>query len=87
MSLFDAGSGSESNESEYGFAGIFGGGVKVPLGSGRMGLRLQARVLLNNMLNGSGSPWCSPGECYAGSVGTIGPIQFDFGGGLTFGGG
>ena len=87
VSMFDPGSGSESNDSEYGFSGIFGGGIKVPLGSGRMGLKLQLRVLLNNMLNGDGSLWCGPGGCWAGSVGPIGPIQFDFGGGLFFGGG
>ncbi len=87
MSMFDPGSSGQGNESEYGFAGMFGGGVKIPIGSGGMGLRLQARILLNNMLNGGGSLWCGPGGCYAGSVGPIGPIQFDFGGGLTFGGG
>ena len=87
MSWFDPGSGSQANESEYGFAGIFGGGVKIPLGSGRMGLRLQARVLLNNLLIGGGSLWCGTGGCYAGVGGPIGPVQFDFGGGLTFGGG
>jgi hypothetical protein len=86
MSMFDPSSGSGSSASEYGVAGIFGGGVKIPFPSGRMGLRLQARVLLNNLLIGGGSLWCSPSGCYGGVGGPIGPVQFDFGGGLTFGG-
>ena len=86
MSLFDPGSGDPDHDSEYGFAGIFGGGVKIPLASGRMGLRLQARVLINALFNGSGSLWCGPGGCYAGAGGSFGPVQFDFGGGLTIGG-
>jgi hypothetical protein len=86
MSMFDPASGSANNASEYGMAGIFGGGVKVPFRSGRMALRLQGRVLLNNLLIGGGSLWCSPSGCYGGVGGPIGPVQFDFGGGLTFGG-
>ena len=86
MSWFDPGSDSGNAGSEYGFAGIFGGGVKVPLQSGRMGLRLQARVLLNSIYGGS-SFWCGTGGgCYVGTGGYLGPVQFDFGGGLTFGG-
>jgi len=86
MSLFDPGSGGEENDAEYGIAGIFGGGVKIPFPGGRMGLRLQARVLLNNLFIGDGGYWCGTGGCYANTGGPIGPIQFDFGGGLTFGG-
>ncbi len=86
MSWFDPGKGGEENDSEYGFAGIFGVGAKVPLRSGGMGLRFQARVLLNNVSGGS-SLWCGTGGgCYVGVGGPIGPVQFDFGGGLTFGG-
>ena len=86
MSMFDPGSNSDNASSEYGFSGIFGGGVKVPLQSGRMGLRLQARVLLNSLQGGS-SFWCGTGGgCYVGTGGYLGPVQFDVGGGLTFGG-
>ena len=87
LSWFNPGADARQADSEYGFAGIFGAGVKIPFRSGRSALRLQARVLLNN-LYGSSSLWCgSGGGCYVGIGGPIGPVQFDFGGGITFGGG
>lgn len=86
MSMFDPDDDDGSTESEYGFAGVFGAGAKIPLQSGRMGLRLQARVLLNSVYGGS-SLWCGTGQgCYVGAGGYLGPVQFDFGGGITFGG-
>jgi hypothetical protein len=86
LSWFDPTGGSENAGSEYGFSGIFGLGVKVPFQSGKMGLRLQTRVLLTSVYGGS-SLWCGTGSgCYIGTGGYLGPVQFDFGGGLTFGG-
>ena len=77
---------TSSYSSEWGFSGVFGAGAKLPLQSGGMALRLQARVLLNSIYGG-GSLWCGTGSgCYVGVGGPIGPVQFDFGGGLTFGG-
>ena len=86
MSWFDPGDNSQNAGSEYGFAGILGVGVKIPLQSGRMGLRLQTRLLLNSLYGGS-SLWCGTGSgCYVGAGGYLAPVQFDFGGGITFGG-
>jgi hypothetical protein len=87
MSWFDPADGSQNAESEYGFAGILGVGAKIPISAGGAGLRLQARVLAN-MINGRSDLWCGGGGrgCYVGIGGPIGPVQFDFGGGLTFGG-
>ena len=86
MSWFDPGSNSRNAESEWAFSGIFGAGVKIPLQSGGMALRLQARVLLNSIYGGA-SFWCGTGSgCYVGTGGYLGPVQFDFGGGLTLGG-
>jgi len=86
VSWFDPSGGSQSAGSEWGFSGIFGGGVKVPLQSGKAALRLQARVLLTSLYGGS-SFWCGTGSgCYVGVGGPIGPVQFDCGGGLTLGG-
>jgi len=86
VSWFDPSGGSQGATSEWGLSGIFGAGAKIPLESGRMALRLQARVLLTS-LYGGGSFWCGSGSgCYIGAGGPIGPVQFDFGGGLTFGG-
>jgi len=86
MSWFDPTSGSQNAESEYGFAGILGVGAKIPFPAGGSGLRLQARVLAN-IINGRSDLWCGGGRgCYVGIGGPIGPVQFDFGGGLTFGG-
>jgi hypothetical protein len=86
MSWFDPTGGSENAESEYGFAGILGVGAKIPFPGGGAGLRLQARVLAN-IISGTSELWCGSGRgCYVGIGGPIGPVQFDFGGGLTFGG-
>ena len=86
MSWFDPTGSPQNNGSEYGLSGIFGGGVKVPFPSQSMALRLQARILLNSVYGGS-SLWCGTGSgCYIGTGGYLGPVQFDFGGGLTFGG-
>jgi hypothetical protein len=86
MSWFDPGAGSQSAGSEYALSGVFGAGAKIPLGDGGMGLRLQARVLLNSIYGGA-SVWCgSASGCWIGTGGYLGPVQFDFGGGVTFGG-
>ncbi len=86
MSWFDPTDGSQNAESEYGFAGTLGIGTKIPFPSGGTALRLQARVLAN-IINGRSDLWCGGGRgCYVGIGGPIGPVQFDFGGGLTFGG-
>jgi len=86
MSLFDPGSNSGNAGSEWGFSGIIGGGVKIPFPSGGMALRLQTRLLLTS-LTGGGSLWCGTGSgCYIGLSGFLAPVQFDFGGALTFGG-
>ncbi len=86
LSWFDPGSNSVNADSEWGFSGIIGVGVKIPFPSGRMALRLQSRLLMTSLFGG-GSLWCGTGTgCYVGVSGFIAPVQFDFGGALTFGG-
>jgi hypothetical protein len=86
MSWFDPTDGSQNADSEFGFAGILGVGTKIPFPAGGTGLRLQARVLAN-MIGAGGDLWCGGGRgCYVGIGGPVGPFQFDFSGGLTFGG-
>ena len=76
--LFDAKDASLGNE--WWFSVALGGGGKINL-SKKVGLRLQARVLMPLTFSGGGM-WCGTGGCSVG-VGSWAPlIQFDFTAGI-----
>jgi hypothetical protein len=72
--LFDAKDPSLSDE--WRFSVAFGGGGKFYL-SDKIGLRLQARMLLPMTFSGGGA-WCGTGGCSAGLGAWAVLVQFDF---------
>jgi len=72
--LFDAKDPSLSDE--WRFSVAFGGGGKFYL-SDKIGLRLQARMLLPMTFSGGGA-WCGTGGCSAGFGAWAVLVQFDF---------
>ena len=61
--------------SEWMFASIFGGGVRIPLGSDdRVQIRLDGKVKLTIPYGGVGM-WCGSGGCSGSFGGTVGPVQ------------
>jgi hypothetical protein len=65
----------EDRSSTTMFSGMFGGGVRVPLGQGdKVDFRLEGRMHLNIPWGGA-SFWCGSGGCYGGVGGYVGPVQ------------
>lgn len=68
--------------SEWMFATMLAGGVRLPLGSDdRVQIRLDARMLLNIPYGGVGM-WCGSGGCSGSFGGTVGAVQGSIGAGL-----
>ena len=76
--LFDAKDASLSDV--WRFSVAFGGGGKIYL-SEKIGLRLQARLLMPLTFSGGGL-WCGPGGCSVGVGSWASIVQFDFTGGI-----
>jgi hypothetical protein len=77
-SLFDAKDASLSDV--WRFSVAFGGGGKIYLGE-KIGLRLQARLLMPLTFSGGGL-WCGPGGCSVGVGSWASLVQIDFTGGI-----
>jgi len=78
------GASAADRGSDTSFAGMFGGGARVPLGqSGKVSLRLEGRMYLTIPWGGA-SLYCGGGGCYGGIGGTIGPVQGTAMAGLRF---
>jgi hypothetical protein len=61
--------------SEWMFASVFGGGVRIPVGQDdRVQIRLDGRVNLTIPYGGVGM-WCGSGGCSGSFGGTVGPVQ------------
>jgi len=84
VAWFNPTGNSQGRSSATMFSGMFGGGVRVPLGqSENVALRLEGRVHLNIPWAG-GSIYCGAGGCYGGVGGYVGPVQGTVIAGLRF---
>ena len=80
---FEPTTGGRGVDSEWFFSGVFGGGARIPTGSPRLQLRLEARMLITVPWS-SAALFCGTGGCYGGVSGTLGPAQGQLLGGLSY---
>jgi len=80
---FDPKAGTRNIDSEWFFSGTFGAGARIPTGSPRIQLRLEARLLVTIPYSSS-ALFCGTGGCYGGFSATLGPTQGQLLGGLSY---